>query len=293
LKKAVLFRSYLYAICGFIIILLMGFIIGRTESETTFNKPARTGMKIAIVAHRGASGYAPESTLASYRAGIRMNADYVEIDVQMTKDGELIAMHDKTVNRTTNGSGYVNCKTLADLKALDAGAWFNVKHPNYAQDEYFNEKVPTLREIFEAFGKTTRYMLETKSPVDNSGLEEKMWALVEEFGLSDRVAIQSFSKESLLKIRQWNKDVLLFQLMWYSKPASISGAKLKEIRGYANGVGANFLRINERYIRKVKRAGLLIYPYTVNHQTNMGIAVKWGVDGIHTDYPDRFINAVN
>jgi glycerophosphoryl diester phosphodiesterase len=291
LKKADASRSYLFTIYALLIVLLIGLIIGRTENETTFNKPNLTGTKIAIVAHRGASGYAPESTLSSYRAAIQMNADYVEIDVQMTKDGELIAMHDKTVNRTTNGSGLVNRKTLADLKALNAGAWFNDKHPNYAQDEYVNEKVPALREIFEAFGKTTRYLLETKAPVDNTGLEEKMWAMVEEFGLIDRVAIQSFSKESLMKFRQWNKDIMLFQLLWYSKPASISDSKLKEISGYANGVGANFLRINESYIRKVKRAGLLMYPYTVNHQANIGIAVRWGVDGIHTDYPDRFMNA--
>jgi glycerophosphoryl diester phosphodiesterase len=290
LKKAEASRSYLFAIHALPFILLMGLIIGRTENDVAFNRPIRTGIKIGIVAHRGASGYAPESTMSSYRAGIRMNADYVEIDVQMTKDGELIAMHDKTINRTTNGTGPVNQKTLAELKALDAGSWFNDKHPNYAHKEYVNEKVPTLREIFEAFGKTTRYMLETKWPDDNPGLEEKTWALVEEFGLIDRVAIQSFSKESLLKFRQWNKNVLLFQLLWYSKSAFISDVMLEEISGYANGISANFLRINESYIRKVKRAGLLIYPYTVNHHANMEIAVKWGADGIHTDYPDRFMD---
>jgi glycerophosphoryl diester phosphodiesterase len=288
LKKTEAPRSYLFAIHVLPFILLMGLIIGQTEKETAFNRSIRTG---TIVAHRGASGYAPENTLSSYRAGIRMNADYVEIDVQMTKDGELIAMHDKTVNRTTNGTGSVNGMTLSELKTLDAGSWFNSKHPNYAQKEYVNQKVPTLREIFEAFGKTTRFMLETKWPDENSGLEEKMWALVEEFGLIDRVAIQSFNKESLLKFRQWNRNVLLFQLLWYTKSASISDAKLEEISGYANGVGANFYRINESYIRKVKRAGLLFYPYTVNRHAHMEKAVKWGADGIYTDYPDHFMNA--
>jgi glycerophosphoryl diester phosphodiesterase len=288
LKKAEAPRSYLFVIHALPFILLMALIVGRTEKETAFNRSIRTG---TIIAHRGASGYAPENTLSSYRAGVLMNADYVEIDVQMSKDGELIAMHDKTVNRTTNGTGFVNRKTLSELKALDAGSWFNHKHPNDAHNEYINQKVPTLREVFETFGKTTRYMLETKWPDENPGLEEKTWALVEEFGLIDRVAIQSFSKESLLKFRQWNRNITLFQLLWYSKSASISDSKLEEISGYANGVGANFYRINEKYIHKVKRAGLLFYPYTINRHVHMEKALKWGADGIYTDNPDRFVNA--
>jgi glycerophosphoryl diester phosphodiesterase len=286
-------QSYLFTIVALLSLWLIVLIIGHRNSEAVLNRSVPKGLKIATVAHRGCSGYAPECTISSYRTGIRMNSDYMEIDLQLTKDGEIIVMHDRTVDRTTNGTGPVNHKTLAEIKALDAGTWFNVKHPGYAREHYVNEKVPTLREIFEAFGNSTRYMLETKALDDSPGLEEKMWAMVEEFGLIDRVAVQSFSKESLMKIRSWNKDVLLFQLFWYRKPAHISQAKLKEISGYANGIGANFLRINESYVRKVKQAGLLMYPYTVNHEANMKKAVKWGVDGIHTDYPDRFIRIMN
>ncbi|MFB9275026.1 glycerophosphodiester phosphodiesterase [Cohnella cellulosilytica] len=248
--------------------------------------------KIVTVAHRGASGYAPESTLSSYRLGVKMKADYIEIDVQMTADGELIAMHDKTVDRTTNGTGSVKKMTLAQIKALDAGSWFNEKHPIYARDDYVNERVPTLREIFEAFGKDTRYMLETKDPEEHPGMEEKMWALVEEFDLRKHVAVQSFSRDSLMKIREWDKDVPLFQLLWYNRPARISERALDEIAAYANGIGANYLRIDEGYVDRVKQAGLLIYPYTVNYQVNMENAVKWGVDGVHTDFPDRFLEVI-
>ena len=248
--------------------------------------------KIVTVAHRGASGYAPESTLSPYRLGVKMKADYIEIDVQMTADGELIAMHDKTVDRTTNGTGSVKKMTLAQIKALDAGSWFNEKHPIYARDDYVNERVPTLREIFEAFGKDTRYMLETKDPEEHPGMEEKMWALVEEFDLRKHVAVQSFSRDSLMKIREWDKDVPLFQLLWYNRPARISERALDEIATYANGIGANYLRIDEGYVDRVKQAGLLIYPYTVNYQVNMENAVKWGVDGVHTDFPDRFLEVI-
>jgi len=287
-------RLYFYALHLMLLSALVGIIF--TLLNFRFDFPGLffpDDKKIAVVAHRGSSGYAPECTLASYRLGVKMKADYIEIDLQMTKDGELVAMHDKTVDRTTNGTGPVGKMTLAQLKTLDAGSRFNEKHPIYARDDYVGERVPTLREIFEAFGKNTRYMLETKDPEEYPGMEEKMWALVEEFGLRDRIAVQSFSPDSLMKIREWDKDVPLFQLIWYNTPARISDRSLAEISAYANGIGANYLRINESYVEKVKEAGLLIYPYTVNYQVNMENAVRWGVDGVHTDFPDRLLEVID
>ncbi len=285
-------KWYFYALHLMLLAALAG--LAFTLSAIPFDFPGifLSDEKIVTVAHRGASGYAPESTLSSYRLGVKMKADYIEIDLQLTADGELVAMHDKTVDRTTNGTGPVKRMTLAQIKALDAGSWFNEKHPIYAREDYVNEKVPTLREIFEAFGKDTRYMLETKDPEEHPGMEEKMWALVEEFDLRKHVAVQSFSRASLLKIREWDKDVPLFQLLWYNRPARISERTLDEIAAYANGIGANYLRIDESYVDKVKLAGLLIYPYTVNYQVNMENAVKWGVDGVHTDFPDRFLEVI-
>ncbi|MBO9600624.1 MAG: glycerophosphodiester phosphodiesterase, partial [Cohnella sp.] len=134
---------------------------------------------ILTIGHRGASGYAPENTLSSFRLAVQMNADYLEIDLQLTKDGEIVIMHDSSVNRTTNGNGEIRHMTLADIRALDAGSWFNAQHPMYARAEYAGEKVPTLRELFETFGNRTNYLLETKSPADNPGLEKKLWVLVE------------------------------------------------------------------------------------------------------------------
>ncbi|BBI34218.1 glycerophosphodiester phosphodiesterase [Cohnella abietis] len=293
LRKMEVPRLYVFVIHALLILSLTGIIMGLLGKSVAINKMFNPSLKIATVAHRGASGYAPESTLASYQLAVRMNADYIEMDLQLTADGEIVVMHDETVNRTTDGRGKVMNLTLAEIKVLDAGSWFNKKHPMYAREEYVYEKVPTLREVFEALGKNTSYMLEVKSPEDNPGLEEKMWALVEQFDLVDHIAVQSFSKDSLKKIREWDKDVPLFQLMWYSRPAHISEASLKEISTYANGIGANFLRINENYVHKVKNAGLLMYPYTVNYQINMSKALEWGADGVHTDYPDRFNEVID
>ncbi|WP_042161718.1 glycerophosphodiester phosphodiesterase [Paenibacillus gorillae] len=279
---------YFYGLHVLLVLALIAAVFSFIGKPLSIQSWFSNQIQVATVAHRGASGYAPEHTLSGYRMGIRSGADYIEIDLQMTKDGELIAMHDETVNRTTNGKGKVTSMNLSDIKELDAGSWFNELHPMYAREEFANEKVPTLREIFETFGSETNYMLETKAPETNPGLEEKMIALIDEFRLADHVVVQSFSKSSLRKIHKLNADIDLFQLMWYNTPAFISSSALQDISSYASGIGLNFQQINPSYIQKVKGAGLLVYAYTVNYQINMEKAVNWGVDGVHTDYPDRF-----
>jgi len=292
LRKKEVSPLYFYAIHVVLLLTVLGLlfsIFGRTVSLQALFSP---DVKVATVAHRGASGYAPEHTLSAYQIGIRSGADYIEIDLQMTKDGEIIAMHDDTVNRTTNGTGKITQLTLAHIKQLDMGSWFNEANPMYAREEFVDARVLTLREIFEIFGDDTKYMLETKSPEYNPGLEEAMVALVEEFKLADHVAVQSFSKSSLKAIHRLNEDIELFQLLWYNTPAYISNATLKEIKEYAVGVSPNFQRVGPAYIEKVKEAGLLVFPYTVNYQINMEKAVRWGVDGLHTDYPDRLSEVI-
>ncbi|WEK55893.1 MAG: glycerophosphodiester phosphodiesterase [Candidatus Cohnella colombiensis] len=288
MKKMQISRIHYFTLHGLLLVMLAFIILWFSGTEIPIHLLFSNDNKVTTIGHRGASGYAPECTLASYQLAVRMQADYIELDLQLTKDGEVIILHDDTVDRTTNGSGYVNQLTLAQLKTLDAGSWFNQKYPIYARNEYVNEKVPTLIEVFEAFGNSTKYMLETKSPSDNPGLEEKVWELIEQFQLHDHVAIQSFSSDSLKKFREWDNEIQLFQLFWYNYPASITNTKLEQVKSYANGIGVNFLMINENYVHKVKNAQLLIYPYTVNYQVNMERAMNWGVDGLHTDYPDRF-----
>lgn len=271
-----------------LVLLVLPLLLLSWRTQPASSRPTDEAWGVKTIAHRGASGYAPENTLAAFQLAVLMNADYLEIDLQLTKDGEIVVMHDSTVNRTTDGRGDIGQMTLAEIQTLDAGSWFNELNPAYAREEYKGEKVPTLREVFEKFGDRTRYLLETKSPDNNPGLEEKMLALVREFGLTDQVAIHSFSRKSLKKMRRLAPNVKLFQLIWYNHPSTITREKLNEIKKYANGIGVNYNQINEDYVRKVKEAGLLLIPYTVNDQQLMVRAVQSGVDGVHTDFPDRF-----
>lgn len=250
--------------------------------------------KVLNIAHRGASAYAPEHTLPSYQLGERLKGDYIEIDLQMTQDGELICMHDETVDRTTNGSGQVKDHTLAEIKKLDAGSWFNEKYPQYAKPEYGGQRVPTLDEVLEHFGPHKKYYIETKAPHVYPGMEEKLLDTLERHQLlrksslrTGHVLVQSFSQESLLKMQQLNPNIPLVQLLSYSKPATITDQELTDIKSYAIGVGPNFEQIDRNYVQKVRKHGLDIKPYTVNSKSDMRKLIHWGVTGLITNHPDR------
>lgn len=278
---------YFYMLHGLLVAVVLVLILSLAEHPAV-SAGQRFAKHAAVIAHRGASGYAPEHTLAAFRGAIEAGADYIEIDLQLTKDGQIIAMHDNTVNRTTNAKGKIASMTLDDIKQLDAGSWFNRHHPMYAREEFTEQQVPSLSDIFVAFGRGTRYILEIKDTQNNPGIEEKLLATIRHFQLEEQVIIQSFDAKSLKKIHRMDDKIELLQLMWYNTPARISSASLDKIKKYATGISPNFPKINAAYVHKVQKSGLRIYPYTVNYQLNMDRALSWGVDGIYTDYPDRF-----
>ena len=265
---------------------------GTASAVEKDKSPGMNSNKLLNVAHRGASGHAPEHTLASYKLGDEMKGDYIEIDLQMTKDGKLIAMHDESVDRTTNGTGLVKDYTLEQLKELDAGSWFNEKYPEKANPAYEGLQVPTLEQVLQTFGKDARYYIETKSPEVYPGMEEELLRILNKYNLtgvnerSSKVLIQSFSQESLLKMHNLNPNLPLIQLISYKEPATISEGELQELTEYAVGVGMSASKIDETYVQKVRSAGLLIHPYTVNEKEQMRRLLDWGVTGMFTNYPD-------
>ncbi|MCF6409752.1 glycerophosphodiester phosphodiesterase [Pseudalkalibacillus salsuginis] len=273
--------------------MVTGFASQATAAIQSETAPSLNPNKILNVAHRGASGHAPEHTLPSYELGEQMKGDYVEVDLQMTKDGELIAMHDETLDRTTNGTGLVKDHTLEQIKQLDAGSWFNEMNPEMAKEEYKGLQVPTLDEVIEKFGKSANYYIETKSPEVYPGMEEKLLETLERHQLigpnapSSKVIIQSFSPESLKKVHDLNTRIPLVQLLWYTSPATITDAELDQYKEYAIGVGMNHNQIDEAYVQKVREHNLLIHPYTVNEKEDMQKLLDWGVTGMFTNYPDR------
>ncbi|PWA12889.1 glycerophosphodiester phosphodiesterase [Pueribacillus theae] len=238
-----------------------------------------------LIAHRGASFHAPEHTMEAYQLAETLAADFIEIDLQMTRDGVLVAMHDDKVDRTTNGKGLVSSYTLDELKELDAGSWFNKKYPKEASDSYVGAKVPTLEEIFQRFGNRVNYYIETKAQ-DNSGMEDKLLHLLNKYNLigsRGNVVIQSFSKQSLLKIHETHPNLPLVQLVHPDEVSTLSDEKLEEMKSYSVGIGINYNELNKHLIKKIKAKNLFIHTYTVNDRDDFDRLKEWGVNGVFTD----------
>lgn len=250
--------------------------------------------KVYTIAHRGASGYAPENTIPAFELAMDMDTDYIELDVQLTKDRIPVVIHDETVNRTTSGKGYVKDYTYEEISKLDAGSWFNNQYPMFARDIYVGLRIPTLEEVLEHFGKSVDYMIEIKDPVSSPGIEGLINEQILKNNLEDEVSVHSFSEASLRKLHDLNPAIPLYQIVWYNRPVvKMSEAYINRLKTYAVGIAPNFQRINSSYVAQVKNSGLKVLPYTVNYQVNMDKAVIWGVDGVHTNYPDRFREVIN
>lgn len=266
------------------------------ESSEGKNESLIESDKFLVIAHRGASGYAPEHTMVSYQLAKELGADYIEIDLQMTKDGHLVAIHDDTVDRTTDGTGKVSDYTLEELKQLDAGSWFNEQNEEYANDDYAGVTIPTLREIFEEFGHDVNYYIETKEPEKYANMEKELLSLLEEFDLLDesngKVIIQSFSEESLQIIHDLEPSLPLVQLQEYYEIGETSADRFREISKYAIAVGPPYKYIDNQYVKLAIESGLQVHPFTVNDPTEVMKLQDWGVKGIFTNYTD-IINKVN
>ncbi len=237
---------------------------------------------ITVTAHRGFSGENPENTLASFRAAIAAGADMVELDVHLTRDNELVVIHDDTLERTTDGKGNVADKTLAELKRLDAGARFN---PRFA-----GERIPTLTEVLDVARGRIRVNIELKKgknfPYTMEELADRTLAAVEKAGMLDQVLFSSFDPAAVDRIRVRNPRLpiaVITQKPW-ATPEEAGGGKLYP------AINSSFKNLNEKNVRLAHAAGLQVHAWTVNTREDMEKVISLGVDGIITNHPDHLID---
>ena len=260
--------------------------------------PAPYVSDVTIIGHRGASGLAPEHTVASYDLALRLGAGYIEQDLQRTKDGVLVILHDTTLDRTMRGpladcAGRVAEHTIVEIKRCDAGTWFNEHAPDHARREYARERIVTLEELFTRYRDSVRYYIETKNPEDAPGLERQLVDMMNRFRLREpavrdgRVLIQSFSAPSLRTVRTIDARLPLIQLMERVPKGADIGAIFDSIATYAQGVGPNRLDVDDAFVAAAHARCLAVHPYTVNLEEDMRRLARSGVDGMFTDYADR------
>lgn len=233
--------------------------------------------KTLIYAHRGSSSSHPENTMESFEAALNDGADGIEFDVQLTKDGVPVIIHDETVDRTTNGKGWVKDYTFSDLRELDAGSTFH--------SSFKDAKIPSLEEFFQWVSKTDLLLnMELKSGVVRYPEIEKIsLQYIDRYGLRERTIISSFNHYSLVEINRLNDQI---------ETAILYMEGIYEPWNYAKGIGAQglhcFLPVAvPEIIRGALEAGLAIRPFTVNEKDHIFQLMKAGCTAIITDYPER------
>lgn len=247
-----------------------------------------------VVAHRGASSYEPENTLPAFKLAENLDADYIELDIQLTKDGELVVMHDKDVKRTTESEGKIQQVTVAELKQLTADEKKGGEKADHTLPEEAY-KVPTLKEVIDAVGEHVHFIIELKNAKEYIGLEVKLVELLEEQQLIGpdqnglpKAIVHSFNKQSLKQVHKLNPDIPLLQLISFEEgeEAIIDEKELQDIQTYAKGIGVTYDALTPAFVNTMHGKNLAVFAYTVNDETAALRLQAMGVNGIHTDQPD-------
>ena len=249
---------------------------------------ARAAARVENIAHRGASGTAPENTLAAIRRAVRLRADFVEVDVQRSSDGELILFHDATLTRTTNVEEVypqrfpyrVGDFTFDELRRLDAGSWFS--------GEFAGERIPTLAEALPEMRGRAGLLLELKDPALYPGIERQIADELEAAGFSQpapaagRLVVQSFDHASVRRYHELQPRVAVGEL--YSRRPT--GAELRAAATYARQVNPSYTFTDRSLVQSIHALGMSTSVYTVNEPEDMRRMISLGVDGIITDFPE-------
>lgn len=231
-----------------------------------------------IYAHRGASAYAPENTLAAFDLAVRQNADGIELDAKLTGDGQVVVIHDQTLERTTNGTGRVNQIPLAAIKELDAGDHFDSR--------FKGEPVPTLSEVFEAVGDKTFINVElTNYASPRDLLADKVAGLVKHHNLADRLLFSSFNPLVLRRIHRLLPTVPLGLLALPAGAGAWARSSLGRWWVPYQALHPEIGDITPRLVQGCHRRGHRVQSYTVNQVELMLTCFRLGVDGIFTDDP--------
>ncbi|GGR81255.1 glycerophosphoryl diester phosphodiesterase [Streptomyces aureoverticillatus] len=268
---------------------------------------------IQVVAHRGASEDAPEHTLAAYKKAVEDGADALECDVRLTADGHLVCVHDRRVNRTSNGRGAVSALELADLAALDFGSWKNGgealaggidgEGPDWdVRPDPADTSVLTLERLLElvaennASGRHVQLAIETKHPTRWAGqVEDRLLQLLKRFGLDappaegpSPIRVMSFSARSLHRVRAASPTLPTVYLMQFVSPRHRDGRLPQGVR--IAGPGIRIVRNHPGYVAKLKRAGHQVHVWTVNEPADVELCARLGVDAIITNRPKQVLS---
>lgn len=249
-------------------------------SKKTFSEMKR--QRCGVVAHRGYSAIAPENTLSAIREAIKAGSDGCEFDIYSTKDGKVVLLHDRTVNRTTNGKGKIAELKFDYVRTLDAGSWKDKK--------FAGEQIPTLDEALAVLkGSGCIPVIEIKVP----GISKKVIASVRRAGMLNEAAIIAFNGKVVKEVRELEPRLSCYWL--WSK--GLKGSPVKQantiIREAAkhktNMVDLHYGMLSAEIVAELKKRGMKVWCWTINDPVVMDALMRWGVEGLTTDRPDEVV----
>ncbi len=234
------------------------------------------GGRVWVVGHRGAMGYCPENTMASFERAVALGADWVELDVHLTRDRALAVIHDETVDRTTNGQGLVKDRTMAELHQLDAGAWFGA--------EFAGQRIPTLDEVL-AWARRLGVVVDIEiknAPVFYAGIEQAVVAALDRHAMAERAIVISFDHPAVRRVKALDERVAT-GVLYAGRPV--------DPVGLARGADADALLPHWAYVTAedvaaAHAAGIAVAPWVSSDPAVLAHLVRAGVDAIGTNHPD-------
>lgn len=239
------------------------------------SRPDAARARVQVLAHRGASAYAPENTLSAFRLAIEQRADWLEMDVQQTKDGRLVVFHDLRMERTTNGFGPLRELTLEQVRQLDAGSWYG--------SQFAGERVPTFEEVVALAREAgVRIFPEVKDPRLYPGIEERVAAVISANGYEDSTIVQSFDMTSLARLRQANSRLKLAAL--YTATAPLRGEPPAGVT--VIGPPWELVNVDPALVRDAHAGGRQVVVWSVDSPAPIRGLIEAHVDGIITSRPD-------
>jgi glycerophosphoryl diester phosphodiesterase len=235
------------------------------------------------MAHRGFKAAAPENTMIAFEMAWKAGADGIELDVQMTRDGQLVIIHDETIDRTTDGTGWVKDLDYQELCQKDAGSWFD--------RTFQGERIPLLSDVLRWAGSHAIFVnIELKTTkVNYTGIEQRVIDLVTEYGMKDQVLVSSFNHFSLRTIKQIDRTVKIGLL--YETPLVDPWIYAKRMDAVA--IHPHFTNVNEELMHGCNENGILVNPYTINEMDDLQRMINFGVNSIITNHPDRLIKLLH
>ena len=234
-------------------------------------------VKPIIIAHRGASAYAPENTISAFHKAVNSNADGIELDIKFSADKEIVVIHDQTVDRTTNGKGKVKELSSDELRKLDAGSFFS--------KDFENEKIPFLKEVLEKFSDQMIINIEiTNYSSIMDGLAQSTAMMVKELGIQKSVLFSSFHPLNLLITRRLLPEVPVALLALPGKSGWLARSNL--LRWVSSQIVHPYFKdVDYVYIQKQHQLNRKVNIWTINQEADMKRFVEANVDGLITDNP--------